>query len=135
MKISFYDLLIEWTKKPWDDLLALDVMEQILTPFNERKLNFKAIEPIRKLIDAFFDGIGLIMTDEEKYADLLNLLEDEAVKQTAEALMLDVKDGPDVKVTVLTIDMFIQEHPQWFEKPSEMDDMFSDVIDSYKGRK
>jgi hypothetical protein len=127
--------LIEWTKQAWDDLLALDVMDQILLPFNERKISFKLIEPVNKMINDYFDGIGLIMTDEEKQAGLIKILKDESVKRATESLMLEFVREPEVKVEVLDVDELIQNYPQWFETISEVDEIFSDITDSYTGKK
>ena len=134
MQLSLFDLLHQWADKTWDDIVIMDSMDQLVLQLKERRIACLPIHRLWKLLDDLTTGMGLIMEDREKQEELKNTLEDKELTLVAESLLLDFQDQPSVIIKIINLDKIMASNPEWFHEISDVEKMFSDISDSYKGK-
>ena len=134
MQLSLFDLLHQWADKTWDDIVIMDSMDQLVLQLKERRIACLPFHRLWKLLDDLTTGMGLIMEDSEKQEELKNSFEDEEIRILTESFLVDFQDQPSVTIKMVNLDEIIARYPEWFHEISDVEKMFSDVSDSYKGR-
>jgi hypothetical protein len=111
---TLFDVIDRWTMK-WDRGLVETTLSQVAAPFYKRKLVFF-------LLEEFWDALELIdnplefMTEERKIAHVEQFLSKERNERAARAIILDIIESPEFRVTVMNVDEVVSQHPGWFEK-------------------
>ena len=134
MQLSLFDLLHQWADKTWDDIVIMDSMDQLVLQLKDRRIACLPFHRLWKLLDDLTTGMGLIMEDSEKQEELKSSFEDKEIRILTESLLVDFQDQPSVTIKIINLDEIIANHPEWFYKISDVEKMFSDVSDSYKGK-
>ena len=134
MQLSLFDLLHQWADKTWDDIVIMDSMDQLVLQLKDRRIACLPFHRLWKLLDDLTTGMGLIMEDSEKQEELKSSFEDKEIRILTESLLVDFQDQPSVTIKIINLDEIIANHPEWFHKISDVEKMFSDVSDSYKGK-
>jgi hypothetical protein len=134
MQVSLYNLLYDWANKTWNDIVIMDSMDQLVLQLKNRKLTFLPFQRLWKLLDDLTTGMGLIMEDSEKQEELNNALETKEIRIVSESFLVDFQDQPSVTIKMVNLDEIMASNPEWFQEISDVERMFTDVSDSYKGK-
>ena len=113
MSKTLYDIIDSWTMN-WDRGFIEMTLDQVSSPFYERKLVFFLLEEIWDALE-FIDDPLEFMTEERKIKQIENILSIERNEQAAKFVKIEVVESPQLEISVLNVEETIAEHPGWFD--------------------
>ncbi len=123
---TLFDLIDKWTLDSWDRGKIESTLEQVASPFYDRK-------KVLLILDDFWDLLEIIddpyefMTEDTKKQQVELYLSDEFTERCAKSINLEVVSEPELQIRVLNADEIVNQHPVWFD---EYDPMTWDEVES-----